>query len=189
MATSLYILFNSRSHRRGDTCDRLDCIGFQASPAGLRTLPGICLNNKLLIYPRISDRCANSINMIKETSQEDWHLLSAGKPEPDGSIDAEAHIAADSPWFSGHFPNEPVLPGIALLAMVSDTIRRRQAEAGKKVKISKIRKVRFRLPVRPASDLSLKLSCSERDNILNYQFRITLNGEMVCTGLMEAEPF
>lgn len=128
------------------------------------------------------------VNCIKENAPEIWHLLSAGKPEPDGSLSAQAHIGADSPWFSGHFPNEPVLPGIALLGMVSDTIRRRQAEAGKKVKISKIRKVRFRLPVRPDSSLSLKLSCADNDNILVYQFRITLNGEMVCTGIMDAEP-
>jgi 3-hydroxyacyl-[acyl-carrier-protein] dehydratase len=128
------------------------------------------------------------VNSIKENAQEDWHLLSAGKAEPDGSLSAEAHISAASLWFSGHFPSEPVLPGIALLAMVSDTIKRRQAEAGKKVIISKIRKVRFRLPVRPGSALELRLSCSDRDDIFFYQFKITLNGEMVCTGIIDAEP-
>lgn len=125
---------------------------------------------------------------IKENTPESWHLLSAGKPEPDGSLSAAAQVSAASPWFSGHFPNEPVLPGIALLAMVGETIRNRQAETGKKVRISKIRKVRFRLPVRPDSELELRLSCADRDNVFIYQFRITLNGEMVCTGIVDAEP-
>ncbi len=128
------------------------------------------------------------MDCIKGNTQESWHVLSPGKPGPDGSLSADAHIGAASTWFSGHFPNEPVLPGIALLAMVSDTIRLRQAETGKKVKISKIRKVRFRLPVRPDSALSIKLSCSEHDNFVVYQFRIALNGDTVCTGIMDAEP-
>jgi 3-hydroxymyristoyl/3-hydroxydecanoyl-(acyl carrier protein) dehydratase len=128
---------------------------------------------------------------IKENARETWHLLSAGRLEPDGTFAAEAHIGADSPWFSGHFPNEPVLPGIALLAMVSDAVRRRQAEAGKNVRISNIRKVRFRLPIRPDSSLSIKLSFSEKDGVAVCQFRIALMGEpgeTVCTGLMDAEP-
>ncbi len=115
--------------------------------------------------------------------------MSPGTAEPDGSFSAEARIGGASPWFSGHFPNEPVLPGIALLAMTGDTIRRRQSEAGKKVRISRIRKVRFRLPVRPDSVLCLRLSSTGTDNNpLVYQFRIALDGETVCTGIMEAEP-
>lgn len=127
------------------------------------------------------------VNCIKENTREEWHLLSAGKTEPDGSWSAEARISAASPWFSGHFPQEPVLPGIALLGMVSEAIKRRQAEAGKNARITKITKVRFRLPVRPDSALELRLSCSGHGNVFIYQFRITLNGEMVCTGIMEAE--
>ena len=114
--------------------------------------------------------------------------MTPGGMEPDGSFTATAEIGVDSPWFSGHFPNEPILPGIALLGMVSETIRLRQAEAGNKVRISKIRKVRFRLPVRPGSTLSMRLSWSDNGNILIYQFRIALNGETVCTGIMDAEP-
>lgn len=131
------------------------------------------------------------VNSIKENAQETWHLLSPGRLEPDGTVAAEARIGAGSPWFSGHFPDEPVLPGIALLAMVSDTIRRLQADAGRKARISNIRKVRFRLPIRPDSSLSLKLSFSEKNGVVVCQFRIALageTGETVCTGIMDAEP-
>jgi 3-hydroxymyristoyl/3-hydroxydecanoyl-(acyl carrier protein) dehydratase len=126
------------------------------------------------------------VNSHEEHGPETWHLLTPGKMDPDGSLTAEVRIGAGSPWFSGHFPNGPVLPGIALLAMVSETIRSRQAQAGKKVKISRIRKVRFRLPVRPDSSLSLKLSCPDDEK--TFVFKIALNGETVCTGIMEAEP-
>lgn len=121
-------------------------------------------------------------------TQKTWHRLSPGKVEPDGSLSAQARIGVDSPWFSGHFPGDPVLPGIALLGMVSDTIRRQQAQAGKRIRIARIRKVRFRLPVRPGSTLSLRLSAADKDGFAVYQFRIALNDETVCTGMMDAEP-
>ena len=35
------------------------------------------------------------------------------------SPSASASITADSPFFSGHFPGRPVLPGLALLAMLA----------------------------------------------------------------------
>jgi len=131
------------------------------------------------------------VDSSKKGTPQTWHILSPGKPEPDGSISAEAGIGADSLWFSGHFPNEPILPGIALLAMVGETIRRRQAEAGKKSRIANIRKVRFRLPVRPGASLSLRLTSADKDDIAVYQFRIALPGEAgetVCTGIMDAVP-
>ena len=54
-----------------------------------------------------------------------------------------------SPWFSGHFPDAPILPGIAILSMVTDAITHHESEKGKKIRIASIRGVRFRLPVRP----------------------------------------
>jgi len=49
------------------------------------------------------------------------------------------------PGFSGHFPNDPVLPGIAILSMVTDTIKHQEAQKGNKIRIRGIRRVRFRL--------------------------------------------
>ena len=37
----------------------------------------------------------------------------------DGARRAEVEVAVDSPWFSGHFPGEPVLPAMAQIGLVA----------------------------------------------------------------------
>jgi 3-hydroxymyristoyl/3-hydroxydecanoyl-(acyl carrier protein) dehydratase len=120
---------------------------------------------------------------------EKWHAVSlkGDRLESGGLVLADVEIEADSPWFSGHFPNEPTLPGIALLSMVSDLIRRRAAEKNECVTISGIRRVRFRLPVRPGAVLSISLWPPDRPNPVAgvYAFKIAMNGETACSGMMD----
>jgi 3-hydroxymyristoyl/3-hydroxydecanoyl-(acyl carrier protein) dehydratase len=61
---------------------------------------------------------------------------------------AEGRVPPDSPWFSGHFPNEPILPGIAQLSMVFELIRRALAGKGD-VRFKEIKRVRFKQIIRP----------------------------------------
>ena len=35
---------------------------------------------------------------------------------------AAAAVPGDSAWYAGHFPDNPILPGIAILAMVEEAI-------------------------------------------------------------------
>ena len=117
--------------------------------------------------------------------EEIWHSISCkgSGAEPGGTILAEAHIDAASLWFSGHFPDEPILPGIALLSIVSDVIRRYESDKGKRVMISGIRRVRFRLPVRPGTSLSISVFSPDDNDA--YTFKIAVNGETACTGMMD----
>ncbi len=92
-----------------------------------------------------------------------------------------------SPWFSGHFPDDPILPGIAILSMVTDAIRHHESEKGKKIRIAGIRRVRFRLPVRPDELLKISLSSSHQDGGLSYHFDVAVKGKTACTGIIVAE--
>ncbi len=118
---------------------------------------------------------------------EAWHSISY-KGESTGSlISAEASAIDSSPWFSGHFPDEPILPGIAVLAMVTDVIREHASEKKRNIRISGIRRVRFRLPVKPAEVLELSLSFSRREASSSYHFRVELKGKTICTGIVIAD--
>lgn len=59
------------------------------------------------------------------------------------------HIPADSPFFAGHFPGHPILPGVAHLALI--------AEALGGVSILEIPSLRLRSPVRPGDTLAVKI--------------------------------
>lgn len=121
--------------------------------------------------------------------QEIWHSISyKGAILPGRAVLAEAHIDAASPWFCGHFPEEPILPGIAILSMVTDVIRHTAFEKGKRINITGIRRVRFRTPVRPDESLSISLISPDHSDDLSYHFTVEVNGDTACTGIMEEEP-
>jgi 3-hydroxymyristoyl/3-hydroxydecanoyl-(acyl carrier protein) dehydratase len=118
---------------------------------------------------------------------KNWYRISHIKDAPSGMVLAEACADAGSLWFSGHFPDEPILPGIAILSMVMDVIRHHEAEKGRKVRIAGVRRVRFKLQVRPDELLKISMSSHHREEDLVYHFAVLSKGKKVCTGIAAAE--
>lgn len=117
---------------------------------------------------------------------ETWHNVVYNQRN---ALSAKACAGAGSPWFLGHFPGDPILPGIAILSMVTDAIRHHEFERGRKVRITGIRRVRFRQPVRPGEALTISLSLSHQEPGISYQFKVSVNEKTACTGIVAAEPF
>jgi len=118
---------------------------------------------------------------------EAWHSISYKEEPSSRAILAEARAETKSPWFSGHFPNAPILPGIAFLSMVTDVITHHESEKGKKIRITGIRRVKFRQPIRPDELLNISLSPAHQDAGLSYHFDVAVNGKTACTGVIVAE--
>lgn len=97
---------------------------------------------------------------------------------------ADAWVPSDSPWFAGHFPGEPILPGVAQLGMVFDLIA--QFSKGP-IEIQGIERVRYKKMIRPGDLLRVVAEPRKgRDN--SYSFRISLRQELVCSGFMVVKP-
>jgi 3-hydroxymyristoyl/3-hydroxydecanoyl-(acyl carrier protein) dehydratase len=118
---------------------------------------------------------------------EIWHTISYGIDPSNSAVRAEACAKTGSLWYSGHFPNEPILPGIAILAMVTDVIKHHESGKGKNISMSAIRRVRFRQPVRPDEVLAISASLSREGDDLSYHFKVTVSEKMVCTGIIAFE--
>lgn len=101
--------------------------------------------------------------------------------EKDGTLVADIEIPKDSPWFDGHFPGQPVLPGIAQLAMVQDLLR---AAMDNRLKIKKITRVRFKQMIRPDDGITIIINPG-KSTPENRSFRILKKKERVCTGFVE----
>ena len=95
-------------------------------------------------------------------------------------ITARVRVPPDSPWFRGHFPGEPILPGIALIAMVHETVCHVR---GGRPAVRGLKRVRFKQIVRPGDVLEISVSF-EPDAPGNGAFQITAGGEAVCSGRM-----
>ena len=112
-----------------------------------------------------------------------WYVLKNVTRSDKNEIEAEIHVPPDSPWFSGHFPGDPILPGVAQIGMVKDVIRQAR---GKDLSVSGIRRVRFKQIIRPDDRLNL-VAAPLNENPGAYSFRILVENEAVCSGVMMVE--
>lgn len=101
-------------------------------------------------------------------------------------LTATASVPADSIWYAGHFPGAPLLPGIAILALVEEAISEAELREGKKVMITGVSRVRFRLPVKPDDRMVIEIFREKKNGGFAYGFSIFLSEELACTGFLAA---
>jgi 3-hydroxymyristoyl/3-hydroxydecanoyl-(acyl carrier protein) dehydratase len=90
-------------------------------------------------------------------------------------MSARIHIDAGHPSLPGHFPGNPVVPGVVLLDCVAHALEREGAT------ITRIRAVKFHAPLLPRQDAELSMV---RDGA-RVRFRIERDGQVILSG--EAE--
>lgn len=73
----------------------------------------------------------------------------------DRQAEAQVHVPGDCPFFQGHFPGEPILPGVAQVVLVTWVLGR---VVGRPLRIQSVHRVKFTSPVRPGMDLVLRLT-------------------------------
>lgn len=95
-------------------------------------------------------------------------------------IASEITFHHDSPWFSGHFPDNPILPGIAQLSIVFDAV---QNATKNELKIFEFKRVKFKKLIRPGDSLEIK-AIQDKRNASTYSFMISVEGEVACNGIM-----
>jgi len=88
----------------------------------------------------------------------------------------EVDVAADSPWFEGHFDGAPVLPAIGLLSLVSDALEEAAGEGG----VVAIDEIRFASPIGPGSRATIRLGPGADDD--RWTFVVTSGGETCASG-------
>ena len=67
------------------------------------------------------------------------------------------NVTINEPFFQGHFPGDPTMPGVLILeAMVLVAVRLGKEQTGKIAFLAGVDKARFRKPVRPGDRLVTK---------------------------------
>lgn len=72
------------------------------------------------------------------------------------------NIAPNHPAFAGHFPGQPLLPGVLLLAEVLEAVLAEPALAALVGPAPRLAAAKFLAPVRPGARLTLELHASPR---------------------------
>lgn len=112
-----------------------------------------------------------------------WHTLQNANILPAGACHARARVGPDSPWFSGHFPEDPVLPGIAQLSMVLETLRSVYGA----LRVTGIRRVRFKQVLRPGDPLEIMVKPNPGGEGDGHAFQIKVGEDIACSGIMTVE--
>lgn len=96
------------------------------------------------------------------------------------------NVTANEPQFTGHFPENPVFPGVLLIEAMAQTAgvlasRGRPAGAASKVFFTTIDKAKFRRPVTPGDRVELRMTRKARKrDIYWYAGEAFVDGALVC---------
>ena len=91
-------------------------------------------------------------------------------------------VATDHPAFAGHFPGQPLLPGVSLLAEALDALLDVPAMAALVGPTPRIVSAKFLVPVRPGARLTIALDAGPR----GVRFEVLEGERLAASGQFEA---
>ena len=113
----------------------------------------------------------------------------------DKSATGIKNVTANEPYFQGHFPSRPVMPGVMIVEAMAQTAAvlvvhtlGDQTE-GKLVYFMSIDKARFRKPVEPGDTMRIHVTREHhRGNVWKFSAQAKVEGELVaeasCTAMI-----
>jgi 3-hydroxymyristoyl/3-hydroxydecanoyl-(acyl carrier protein) dehydratase len=113
-----------------------------------------------------------------------WSLPGDVRRTAQDALEARVYVPEDSIWFPGHFPGEPILPGIAVVHAVYEIIRQDAQSRGSSVHILHLKRIRFTSPVRPGDTLLIRITSEVASTEMHYLFKATVGENTVSSGLV-----
>lgn len=89
------------------------------------------------------------------------------------------HVHAGHPALPGHFPGQPLVPGVLMLEQVALALRAWRGE-----RLSRVIEAKFVAPLLPDTSARLQLSCVGADTS-RVGFRIERDGTLLARGIVE----
>jgi len=114
--------------------------------------------------------------------------------QPGKSITAIKNVTFNEPFFPGHFPGHPVMPGVLILEALAQAglilgMRTVDADDGTIVYFAGIDKARFKRQVVPGDQLTLKLELgSAKRRLWRFYAEAWVEDELACRADMMAIP-
>jgi 3-hydroxyacyl-[acyl-carrier-protein] dehydratase len=110
------------------------------------------------------------------------------RSEPGQSAECAKTFSFEDPMFAGHFPGNPLVPGVIITEALAQTAGIAAAsgsleENGPRFLLSAIRQMKFLGAVRPAERITLRATkVGEVGGLLQFDVEAEVNGQRVTTG-------
>jgi len=121
-----------------------------------------------------------------QISQDRWLPLMDLRITSDGGWESCVQLGPSSEWFSGHFDEYPLLPGVALLALAVETVKKQGREQGRSLEVSGFFGVRFKRLVLPGEDMIISVGAMPPGSEAKLNFHVTCHGHIVVYGVLKA---
>lgn len=108
--------------------------------------------------------------------------------EPDRRVVGLKNVTANEPFFAGHFPGRPVMPGVLIVEVLAQTAGVLMGEASGLIPMFMgIDKARFRRPVKPGDQLRLEVEVlRKRRSVCRVAGRAFVGEDLVAEAEMMA---
>jgi 3-hydroxyacyl-[acyl-carrier-protein] dehydratase len=105
--------------------------------------------------------------------------------EPGKKIVAIKNVSVDEPFFQGHFPGRPIMPGVLIveaMAQAGGVLVYKSAETDDNmVYFMSVEKAKFRKPVVPGDQLRLEVEALQsRGKVWKFKGEAKVDGKLVC---------
>ncbi len=115
-----------------------------------------------------------------------WLPLENTRMTPEGRWESTLRFNHSSEWFSGHFDECPLVPGVALIALAAEMVKTQGREQGRRLEVTSFFKVRFKQMVSPDEELNVSMAAMPSGHEAELDFHITCRGDTVAQGLLKA---
>jgi 3-hydroxymyristoyl/3-hydroxydecanoyl-(acyl carrier protein) dehydratase len=115
-----------------------------------------------------------------------WLPLKDPQITPEGRWESSVQFGPSSEWFSGHFDDYPLMPGVALLALAVETVQRQGRKQGRLLEVSGFSGVRFKRLVFPGEELLISVVAMPPGSEAKLDFHVTCHGNTVVRGVLKA---
>jgi len=132
------------------------------------------------------------INQIREFLPHRYPFLLVDRVlqlDPGVSIEALKNVSVNEPFFNGHFPQQPIMPGVLIIEALAQAAgvlgfvtEDRRPDDGYMYVLCGVDKARFKRQVVPGDQLHLKASyIAVKRNILKFSGEARVEGQLVAS--------
>jgi 3-hydroxyacyl-[acyl-carrier-protein] dehydratase len=104
------------------------------------------------------------------------------------------NVSANEPFFQGHFPGDPIMPGVLILEALAQAAAAMTmaslgaATHGKPVYFMGVDEAKFRRPVRPGDQLRLEIALQrQRLGVWKFKGEARVQGELAAEAILTAK--